>query len=515
MAASPVFPASRPQAPRSAPLLASLAALPLLLALAGCATPGDSAPHGRLAEAAPLAARLSQGDAPWPQERWWTALGDAQLDRLIDTALAGAPSLQVAEARLRQAQAQADAYGANRQPSAEIGLDVTRQRYTETGAIPKPLAGSTRTSGRLAVDFSYDLDFWNRNRSLFQSALSQQQAAAAEQQGARLILSAALARNWADLERLYSLNDIARDQQAQRQRLLELQQRLHAAGLVAEGEVAQATSQAAAARQEVQALAEQVSLQRNAIAALAGQGPEFAARLGRPALAAAERADGGLPAVLPADLLGRRPDLVAARWRVEAARGGSTAAKAEFYPNVNLLAFIGYSSIGLGNLLKSASGIAGLGPAISLPLFDGGRRRANLEGAHADEDLALAQYNQTLVEAVRDVADQAASLRSLAGQARESSLALSQAERARSLARQRFAAGLASEGAALTAETPWLERRRAEADLRQRQLAARIGLIKALGGGYGAALLPAAATQNTNDNTHAQLQQTAQRSNEQ
>lgn len=484
-----------------------------LLTLAGCATPGDSAPRGHLAEPAPLAGQLSQGQAPWPQERWWTALGDDQLDRLIDTALAGAPSLQVAEARLRQAQAQADAYGANRLPSAEIGLDATRQRYTETGAIPKPLAGSTRTSGRLAVDFSYDLDFWNRNRSLFESALSQQQAVAAEQQGARLILSSALARAWASLERLYTLQDVTRDQLAQRQRLLELQQRLLAAGLVAESDTALAESQAAAARQEVQALAEQLTLQRHYIAALAGQGSGFAASLGRPALAAAESASGGLPAVLPADLLGRRPDLVAARWRVEAARGGSAAAKAEFYPNVNLLGFIGYSSIGLSNLLKSASGIAGLGPAISLPLFDGGRRRANLEGAHADEDLAMAQYNQTLVDAVRDVADQATSLQSLAAQAKESDLALIQSARARDLARRRFAAGLASEGAALSAESPWLERRRAAADLRERQLAARIGLIKALGGGYGAALPPAVSSQNTNDNI--QPQQTAPRSNQQ
>jgi NodT family efflux transporter outer membrane factor (OMF) lipoprotein len=490
-------------------------AVPLLLALAGCATPGDSAPYGHLAEAAPLAAQLSHGQAPWPQERWWTALGDAQLDRLIDTALAEAPSLQVAEARLRQAQAQADAYGAARLPNAEIGLDVTRQRYTETGAIPPPLAGSTRTSGRLAVDFTYDLDFWNRNRSLFESALSQRQAAAAEQQGARLILAAALARSWAGLERLHSLDDVAREQQAQRQRLLELQQRLLAAGLVAESEVALAESQAAAARQEVQAVAEQLTLQRHTIAALAGQGPDFAATLGRPAITAAES---DLPDVLPADLLGRRPDLAAARWRVEAARGGSAAAKAEFYPNVNLLAFIGYSSIGLSNLLKSASGIAGLGPAISLPLFDGGRRRANLEGAHAEEDLALAQYNQILVEAVRDVADQAASQRSLAAQARDSAQALSQSSRAYDLARRRFAAGLASEGAALSAESPWLERRRAAADLRERQLAARIGLIKALGGGYSATLPPnagTAATAATQTNNNAQPQQTALRSNQQ
>lgn len=500
-------PAAVPQVARPLALVLSAA-----LALAGCATPGDSAPRGRLAEPTPLAASLSQGSAAWPEERWWTAFGDAQLDQLIDTALADAPSIQVAEARLRQAQAQADAYGAARQPSAEIGLDVTRQRYTETGAIPPPLAGSTRTSGRLAADFAYDLDFWNRNRSLFQSALSRQQAAAAEAQGARLILAAALARAYGDLERLYALQDVARDQLAQRQRLLELQQRLLAAGLVAESDTALAESLAAASRQEQQALAEQIVLQGHFIAALAGQGPDFAATLQRlaPQISAAD-----LPTVLPADLLGRRPDLVAARWRVEAAQGNAAAARSEFYPNVNLLAFIGYSSIGLSNLLKSASGIAGLGPAISLPLFDGGRRRANLEGAHADQDLAVAQYNQTLVDAVRDVADQAASLQSLAGQARESNLALSQAERARSLARQRFAAGLASEGAALTAETPWLERRRVEAELRQRQLVARIGLIKALGGGYGAAPPASISTQNTNDNTHAQPQQTALRSNEQ
>lgn len=502
-------PAAVPQVARPLALVFSAA-----LALAGCATPGDSGPRSHLAEPAPLAASLSQGSAAWPVERWWMAFGDAQLDRLIDTALAGAPSLQVAEARLRQAQAQTDAYGAARQPSAEIGLDVTRQRYTETGAIPPPLAGSTRTSGRLAVDFAYDLDFWNRNRSLFQSALSQQQAAAAEAQGARLILAAALARAYGDLERLYALQDVARDQGTQRQRLLELQRRLLTAGLSAEGEVAQAESLAAASRQEQQALAEQIVLQGHFIAALAGQGPDFAASLQRPAL---QIGVADLPAVLPADLLGRRPDLVAARWRVEAAQGNAAAARAEFYPNVNLLAFIGYSSIGLGNLLKSASGIAGLGPAISLPLFDGGRRRANLEGAHADQDLAVAQYNQTLVEAVRDVADQAASQRSLAAQARDSAQALGQAERARSLARQRFTAGLASEVAALAAETPWLERRRAEADLRQRQLASRVGLIKALGGGYATNVAPAHSrpANDKADDSHPQPQQTALRSNQQ
>lgn len=471
--------------PCSLPRTVLLAALPLLL-LTACATPGDSASRATAADPAGLAAHLSQGDAAWPQERWWRAFGDTGLDALVASALQESPSLRIAEARLAKARALADSAGSLRYPDVTSSLQATRQRYTENGMIPKPYAGSILTSGELALDFAYDFDFWGRNRDRLAAAVSQTRAAEAERESARLLLVAAVVQSWLRLDRSYRVLDIAEAQQAQRERQLALTRRLLDAGLAAAGEVASADGALAAARQDVQAQREQITLQRHQIAALAGYGPDFAATLPRPQLP--DPAAGGLalPRVLPADLLGRRPDLVAARWLVEAARGSAAAARAEFYPNVNLLAFAGYSSIGLGNLLKAGSGIAGWGPAISLPIFDGGRRRAGLDSANADLDLAIEQYNQTLLDAVREVADQAASLTALAAQHADAQHALTQAAKTRELTQIRFAAGLASELTLLAADDAWLSRRRALVDVNDRSLEARLGLIKALGGGYEA-----------------------------
>ncbi|WP_153114662.1 efflux transporter outer membrane subunit [Rhodocyclus tenuis] len=472
--------------PCSLPRTALLAALPLLL-LTACATPGDSASRASPADPATLAAQLSAGDAPWPQERWWSAFGDAGLDALVASALRESPSLRIAEARLAKARALADSAGSLRFPDVSSSLQATRQRYTENGMIPKPYAGSILTSGELALDFAYDFDFWGRNRDRLAAAVSQTRAAGAERESARLLLVAAVVQSWLRLDRSYRVLDIVEAQRTQRERQLQLTRRLFDAGLAAAGDVASADAALAAARQDMQAQREQITLQRHQIAALAGFGPDFAATLPRPQLPDPAAGGAALPSVLPADLLGRRPDLVAARWLVEAARGSAAAARAEFYPNVNLIAFAGYSSIGLGNLLKSGSGIAGWGPAISLPIFDGGRLRAGLDSANADLDLAIEQYNQTLLDAVREVADQAASLAALAGQQGEAQHALAQAAKTRELTQIRFAAGLASELTLLADDDAWLARRRALVDVNERSLETRLGLIKALGGGYDAA----------------------------
>lgn len=466
-----------------------VAVLPLFL-LAACATPGDSASRATPAEPAALAAQLSDGDAAWPQQRWWVEFGDTGLDALVAVALAESPSLRLAEARLAKARALADSAGALPYPDVSASLQATRQRYSENGMIPKPYAGSILSSGEAALDFAYDFDFWGRNRDRLAAAVSQTRAAAAERESARLLLVSALVQSWLRQERSYRVQDIAAAQLAQRERQLLLTRRLFDAGLAAAGDVASADGAVAAARQEVRALGEQIALQRHQLAALAGRGPDFAATLPRPQLRDLAEQSPALPTVLPADLLGRRPDLVAARWLVEAARGNAAAARAEFYPNVNLLAFAGYSSIGLGNLLKSGSGIAGWGPAISLPLFDGGRLRAGLDSANADLDLAIEQYNQTLLDAVREVADQAASLAALAGQQTDAQHALAQAAKTRELTQLRHAAGLASELTALAADDAWLSRRRVLVDVDERRREAQLGLIKALGGGYDAAPQP-------------------------
>ena len=191
-----------------------------------------------------------------------------------------------------------------------------------------------------------------------------------------------------------------------------------------------------------------------------------------------------LPSALPADLLGRRPDVVAQRWRVESARRDIEAAKGQFYPNVNLAALVGVQSITFSKLLATGSEIPSFGPALRLPLFDGGRLRGNLAAKDADYDLALEQYNQTLIDALREVVDQLASLRSVDAQRVQLDGALATAGEAYELALARYRAGIGSYLQVLAAEAPLIEQQSLQANLRAHELELSINLMRALGGGF-------------------------------
>jgi NodT family efflux transporter outer membrane factor (OMF) lipoprotein len=224
-----------------------------------------------------------------------------------------------------------------------------------------------------------------------------------------------------------------------------------------------------------------VALSRNRIAALVGAGPDRGLDIQRPV---AQAMYVGLPTTLPADLIGRRPDVVAQRLRVEAASANIDAAKAAFYPNVSLAAFVGFQSIGLSKFINAGSEIAGIGPALSLPIFEGGRLRANLSTKNADYDIAVDQYNETLVEALQEVADQLASMRALEVRRRESRAALASSQDAYDLAVIRYREGLGNYLQVLTAETQVLIQKSLAADMDARELELSVNLIRALGGGY-------------------------------
>jgi NodT family efflux transporter outer membrane factor (OMF) lipoprotein len=192
---------------------------------------------------------------------------------------------------------------------------------------------------------------------------------------------------------------------------------------------------------------------------------------------------------MPAELLGRRPDLVARRWRVEAALQDVAAAKARFYPNIDLFAVVGLQSLGEAGLLSAASRSIAAGPALSLPIFDGGRLRAGLAGSKADYEIAVEQYNQALADALRDVADQLSSFRSVQAQGSEQRQALATAQEAYQLALARYREGIGNYLQVLSAEAPVLEQRALAADLHARQLSISINLMRALGGGYQPASL--------------------------
>jgi NodT family efflux transporter outer membrane factor (OMF) lipoprotein len=486
-------PAARPTAGASLTAFTAGAAVLALatLLLAGCASPGSVRPSAVLADARAQAGSPNAPATPWPTSRWWSAYGDAQLDALIDQALAGQPSLRVAQARLQQAQAAVDVSGAARGPQLHASVDLTDQRFTENGLVPKPLAGSIRWNNSAQLGASWELDLFGRQRAALDASVGQLRAAQAETQAARVLLAGNVAAAYFNLARLVENREVALQSQQQREQVLTLVRQRVSAGLDTTVELRQAEGLIAQSRVEIETLVEAIARARHALADLSGQGPQALDAL-TPRLAKVQSQ--ALPNGLPADLLGRRADLVAQRWRVEAASRDVDVARAQFYPNLNLAAFVGLSSIGLDRFLNAGSLTYGAGPALRLPIFDGGRLRANLGAKSAEVDAAIEGYNGALLHALHEVADELSSLQSIERQQRAQTDATTAAESAYALALQRYQAGLGNFLVVLTAQTNVLAQRRASTDLNARHLASEVSLSKALGGGFqaDAESLPAA-----------------------
>lgn len=474
------------------PVLTALAvalASAVVLTLAGCASTEGIAPT---AEARPPAA-LGVGDLPAEPlaAEWWQGFGDATLSELITRALDGNPSLRAAQARQLRSQAVVDAAHAAQGLQVNGALDLTRQRFTANGMIPPPLAGTVRETGTLQASASWEIDFFGRHRAALDTALGAQRAAEADAQAARVLLASQVARSYVQLARLVEQRAVAQRALAQRDEVLALIRQRVQAGLDTKVELRQGEGALPETRQQLELLDEQITLTRHALAALTAQPPRALDQL-NPQLQTVQLVP--LPASVPADLLGRRADVSAARWRVEAATSDVASARAQFYPNINLTAFAGVSSIGFDRLFKSGSEQYGAGPAIRLPIFDAGRLRANLRGKSADLDAAVETYNASVIDAVRDVADQISSLQSIARQQAQQGEAQAAAESAYDVAVQRYKAGLGTYLVVLNAEANVLNQRRAATDLKARALDTQVALVRALGGGYAAPTPPVTAT---------------------
>jgi NodT family efflux transporter outer membrane factor (OMF) lipoprotein len=458
--------------------LAAVAASAILL-LGGCASMGDARPSHAMAEAQALGA--TGRTTPWPAARWWSAYGDAGLDRLIDQALAAQPTLQTALARVQQAQAAVAASDAVRQPQVGLGVDLSDQRFTKNGLYPPPLAGALKWSNNAQISASWELDLFGRQRAALDASIGQLRASQADAQAARVLLAANVASAYFNLARIVEARGVAQKSLQQREEVLALVRQRIGAGLDTTVELRQAEGLIAQSKVEIESLAEAAARARHALAELTGQGPDALDALS-PTLAAAHSTP--LPTALPADLLGRRADLVAQRWRVEASLREVDVAKAQFYPNVNLSAFVGLSSLGLDKFIDAGAKTYGAGPALRLPIFEGGRLRANLGARSAEVDVAVDGYNATLLRALREVADEMSTLQSLERQQGAQAEATAAAVSAYDLALQRYQAGLGNFLTVLTAQTNVLAQQRAVTELKGRHLAAEVALARALGGGY-------------------------------
>jgi NodT family efflux transporter outer membrane factor (OMF) lipoprotein len=458
---------------------AAVAVTALLALLAGCATPPP-----RQAPPAPLAATALglHGQPVQPaDDRWWKSLGDPQLDALMEQALSGNPGLAQARARLQVAQAQADAAHAGQLPAAKFSTGTTGVKVPK-GFGPYLLGGRGVWFSNFGASAAWNADPWGRQADEVAAARALAHAADLEVEDARLLLSGAVAEAYLDLDRAYALADIAVSTEAQRTRVLQITRSRVASGLDTRVELREAEGALPQARVALlQAQAAQ-QLARHQLAALTGRGEDVYAGIGRPHLDL--RAVLPLPDALPINLLARRPDVIAARARIQAADSTQRAARAAFYPSINLSALVGFASISLGDLISAQSFGYGGGPALSLPLFDGGRLRAEYRGAEAGLAQAVANYDDTVVGAVRQAADQISTIDSLGAQQQQQRQWLDAAQEAYRLDEERYRAGLASYLSVLNAETEVLEARRQAVDLASARAGARISLLVAVGGSF-------------------------------
>jgi len=458
--------------------------MPALL-LAACAVPPRLGPAPELRATGSAGASQSLAGQPaqaWPAERWWQAWGDPQLDALIGEALAGNPDLAMAAARLAAADAAA------RQSRASLGPTVSanavaggQQLSRNLGIPPQFVPPGVLEQGLINLQAGWTIDLWGQGRAALRAARGEAAAVAVEAAQVRLMLAASVAAAYAEFGAALDAERVAIRAEAIRRQTLDLTAQRVAAGLDNDGARAQAASRLALAEAERIAAGQQVRVARHRLALLLGAGPDRGLAIAPPAL---KPLPSGLPDDAAIGLMGRRPDLVAARLRAEAAGWRETAARRAFLPNVTLNAIIGQQSLGFDNLFDGGSRYAQFGPALNLPILDGGRRAADLSATRASRAMAVAAHDATLLKALNEVADAAGAVTALAGQDKAAQAALAQARAAQKVALLRYQAGLSNQLLVLAADDAVVAAEQAATGIAAMRLQADVALVRALGGGY-------------------------------
>ena len=440
---------------------------------------------------APAAFRdTAGGDVTWKtaepadafsRGEWWRVFGEPALDDLVSRALANNQDLRAAVARVEQARAIAGVARSQYWPQLAVGAEAVRARTSTTTENVQP--ETLTTTYRTPLVASWEIDLFGRVRHLTAAARAELQATAAELENVRLALTTEAASTFFSLRALDIEQGLVRDGVALRRRARELAQARLANGTAAEFDVARADTELATTEAEAAALANQRAALQNSLAVLAGvAAPDFAFAVTTNALATPP----AVPAGLPAALLERRPDIASAERALAAANARIGVAKAAFFPAISLTGGAGYASGEIDSLFRADSRAWSIGPSIYLPIFQGGRNRANLERSRGAYDEAVAVFRQRVLVGFREVQDALTATQLLADQAAAQQRALVAARRAASLAQTRYDAGLVSYLEVLDAQRTSLATERASAQLAALRLNTAVALIKALGGGWHA-----------------------------
>jgi multidrug efflux system outer membrane protein len=403
----------------------------------------------KLRGSAPVVATMDNA-AAWPQAQWWKDYGDPTLDTLVTTAIGDGPSIASADARIRAAEQAAQVAGAALGFSVNAQAGFTRQRLSDNGMIPPEFLGfHWYDQSDIGVAVRYQFDWWGKQRATMEAAVDRVRAAAAERQAASLGLAAAVAQAYFTWQADAARVDVQQQAVALRERLLSIAQSRQAADLENSDAVVDAQRLLAAQRESLAVARGAQQLDVVALAALLGvEGSALPALVARPL----PQVQAALPDDVGTNLLARRPDIQASRWRVEAALRDTDSARARFYPDVSLHALAGLSSVDIDKLLETGSRAPQFGIAFDLPLFDAGLRRAQHGATLANLDLAIAAYDDAVVTAARQAGTAAAALAQAGAQRAEREQQLLAARNLAASAEARLQGELAHAGPLLSAQ---------------------------------------------------------------
>ncbi|MGE7991196.1 efflux transporter outer membrane subunit [Pseudomonas sp. NPDC089554] len=468
-----------------------LSACALSFTLSGCIGTSGIAPQTQALQANTLdtdqAIREATIDARWPAQQWWRAYRDPQLDHWVSLALLGSPTLAMAAARVREAKAMAGVVESAEKLQANGQAALKRHNWPADPFYgPGALSGANTWDNNAGIGLSYALDLWGRERNASEQAVDLAHMRVAEARQAQLELQNNLVKVYIQLALHFAQRDIVKAELAQQEQILALAKRRLQGGIGTHFEVSQAEAPLPETHRQIDALNEEIALARNQLAALAGLGPGAGGSIGRPRLSLAQPLT--LPSNMPAELVGQRPDVVASRWQVAAQARGIEVAHAGFFPNVDLVGGLDFMATG-GGPLEFISGRKfnyNVGPAISLPIFDGGRLRAQLGVASAGYDMAVARYNQAVVGALKHISDQLIRRESMHEQAHFAAESVAAAQKTYDIATVAFQRGLTDYLNVLNAQTLLFRQQQVQQQVQAARLSAHAELATALGGGLQA-----------------------------
>ncbi|NHV28573.1 MdtP family multidrug efflux transporter outer membrane subunit [Burkholderia sp. D-99] len=473
--------------------LRCVAVAALLCGLSACALiRHDTRPAAALdPERIRLADDIHLANDGWPSARWWARYGDPQLDALVERALGDSPTMAIARTRVSQARANVDLVkaGTNLQVSALGSVD--RERVSGNGFLGaysgnQPLIGATGpwyTEGIVGLGASLDLDIWGKERAQVAAALGVRNARVVEISAVELEIASDVAQLYYGIQTTYRLVDLLEQLHAIATISVDAHGARAARGLEPQTLTETARAQQLATERQIVAARGRITQLRESLRALVGARADDVGDI-RPVPLPSQPSS--LPTTLSYEFLARRPDLQAMRWYVEASFDRIDAAKAAFYPSFDIKAFFGVNALHLADLFTHASQQINLIPGLTLPIFDGGRLNANLGGARTASDLLILQYNQAVLNAVRDVAMTGSQLQDLDTEAKLQTEKIQAVRFAQDSVDAHYRTGLASRLAAVEAKQAVLVERMVLLDIDGRRISQDIALTKALGGGYRA-----------------------------